>query len=232
MADRRMFSKQIIDSDAFIDLPVGAKLLYYDLGVRADDDGFVNSPKKVMRISGATQEDFNILVERKFILEFESGVIAIKHWFIHNNIRKDRYHATNYKEEKAQLSFDENNAYTRTPQPKTEKTENSATKNQDLDNQKTEKPENVATKKAVEPTEVRLGKDSIGKDNNILTGNRECNGNNRDSLELEKGVTNNDRRGDGEKVGGTESTARREPEEGTVEYYEHFGWKAEGTGEG
>ena len=169
MADRRMFSKQIIDSDAFIDLPVGAKLLYYDLGMRADDDGFVNSPRKIMRISGASQEDFDSLVEKKFILEFESGVIAIKHWYIHNNIRKDRYHETNYKEEKAQLSFDENNAYTRKAQPKTEKNKNSATKNQDLDNQKTEKIENVTTKNALEPTEVRLGKDSIGEDNIVTT---------------------------------------------------------------
>lgn len=230
MADRRMFSKQIIDSDVFIDLPVGAKLLYYDLGVRADDDGFVNSPRKIMRISGATQEDFDILVEKKFILEFKSGVIAIKHWFIHNNIRKDRYHATNYKEEKAELSIDENGAYTRTPQPKPEKTENSATKNQDLDNQKPEKTENVTTKNAFEPSEVRLGKDSIDKDNNILTRERESNSNNRDTPHTERGDIYNDTGKYGSNREGTGSTRSR-PEEGTLEHWRSLGWKAEGTGE-
>lgn len=115
MAERRMFSKAIIDSDAFIELSIGARLLYYDLGMRADDDGFVNSPKKIMRFVGATEDDMEALIAHKFIYAFPSGVVAIKHWRIHNYLRKDTYTATNYKEEKALLSVDENKAYTLNP---------------------------------------------------------------------------------------------------------------------
>jgi Asp-tRNA(Asn)/Glu-tRNA(Gln) amidotransferase C subunit len=111
MAERRMFAKTIIDSDAFLDMPVTARLLYYDLSMRADDDGFVNSPKKIMRMIGASQDDLSILALRKFVLPFDSGVVVIKHWRIHNYIRKDTYSETKYKEEKATLELDENNAY-------------------------------------------------------------------------------------------------------------------------
>ena len=111
MAERRMFAKTIIDSDAFIDMPVTARLLYYDLSMRADDDGFVNSPKKIMRMIGASQDDLSILVMRKFIIPFDNGIVVIKHWRIHNYIRKDMYHETKYKDEKALLALDENNAY-------------------------------------------------------------------------------------------------------------------------
>ena len=112
MAERRMFAKTIIDSDAFIDMPTTARLLYYDLAMRADDDGFVNSPKKISRMTGASDDDLRILAMKKFIIPFESGVVVIKHWKIHNYIRKDTYRETKYKDEKATLSLDENNAYT------------------------------------------------------------------------------------------------------------------------
>ena len=112
MAERRMFAKSIVDSDAFIDMPMSARLLYYDLGMRADDDGFVNSPKKIMRMIGATNDDMNILLMRKFVIAFESGVVVIKHWRIHNYIQSDRYHPTKYAEEKAQLTVKANGAYT------------------------------------------------------------------------------------------------------------------------
>ena len=113
MAERRMFAKTIIDSDAFLDMPVTARLLYYDLAMRADDDGFVNSPKKIMRMIGASQDDLTILGLRKFVIPFETGIVVIKHWKIHNYIRKDTYNETKYKEEKAELELDENNAYRR-----------------------------------------------------------------------------------------------------------------------
>lgn len=112
MAERRMFAKTIIDSDAFIDMPVTARLLYYDLGMRADDDGFVNSPKKIMRMVGASQDDLAILITKKFIIPFETGVVVIKHWRIHNYIQKDRYKPTKYEEEMKQLTVKENGAYT------------------------------------------------------------------------------------------------------------------------
>lgn len=111
MAERRMFAKTIIDSDAFLDMPVTARLLYYDLAMRADDDGFVNGPKKIMRIVGASQDDLSILALRKFIIPFDSGVVVIKHWRIHNYVRQDTYRATPYTKEKQQLTVGENKAY-------------------------------------------------------------------------------------------------------------------------
>lgn len=106
-----MISRQIVDSDAFLDMPVTARLLYYDLNMRADDDGFVNAPKKIMRMVGASSDDMNILMLKKFVIGFESGVVVIKHWRIHNYIRRDTYHETTYKKEKALLELDENKAY-------------------------------------------------------------------------------------------------------------------------
>lgn len=111
MAERRMFAKTIIDSDAFIDMPVTARLLYYDLGMRADDDGFVNSPKKIMRMVGASQDDLAILISKKFIIPFDSGIVVIKHWRIHNYIQKDRYKPTKYTDEKAMLTVKESGGY-------------------------------------------------------------------------------------------------------------------------
>lgn len=111
MAERRMFAKTIIDSDAFIEMPMSARLLYYDLGMRADDDGFVNSPKKIMRMIGASTDDMNILIMRKFIIPFDSGVVVIKHWRINNYLRNDRYTETQYIEEKGQLTVDEKGNY-------------------------------------------------------------------------------------------------------------------------
>lgn len=111
MAERRMFAKTIIDSDAFLDMPISARLLYYDLGMRADDDGFVNSPKKIMKIIGATNDDMNILIMRKFIIPFESGIVVIKHWRINNYLRKDRYNETKYIKEKNQLVLDGTGKY-------------------------------------------------------------------------------------------------------------------------
>ena len=111
MAERRMFAKTIIDSDAFIEMPMSARLLYYDLGMRADDDGFVNSPKKIMKMIGASTDDMNILIMRKFIIPFDSGVVVIKHWRINNYLRSDRYTETQYVEERSRLTLDEKGKY-------------------------------------------------------------------------------------------------------------------------
>ena len=112
MAERRMFAKTIIDSDAFLDMPLSAQALYFHLGMRADDDGFVNAPKKIQRIVGAGDDDAKILIAKNFIIPFNSGVIVIKHWRIHNTIQRDRYKATTYQDEFAQLSVKQNKAYT------------------------------------------------------------------------------------------------------------------------
>ena len=111
MAERRMFAKTIIDSDAFLEMPISARLLYYDLGMRADDDGFINSPKKIMKMIGASEDDINILILRKFIIPFDNGVVVLKHWRIHNYIRKDTYNETPYKEQKKLLEIDDNKSY-------------------------------------------------------------------------------------------------------------------------
>ena len=112
MAERRMFAKTIIDSDAFLEMPISARLLYYDLSMRADDDGFLNNPKKIQRMIGCSEDDLKLLIAKNFIIPFESGVVVIKHWKIHNYIRNDRYKETVYKEEKALLETKENKAYT------------------------------------------------------------------------------------------------------------------------
>ena len=112
MAERRMFAKTIVTSDAFLDMPASTRCLYFLLGMVADDDGFVNNPKSIMRQAGATADDLNLLIAKRFILTFQSGVVVIKHWCIHNTIQKDRYKETKYLEEKAMLALDENNAYT------------------------------------------------------------------------------------------------------------------------
>ena len=113
MAERRMFAKTIIDSDAFLDMPQSTQLLYFHLSMRADDDGFINNPKNIMRMVGCKEDDLAVLSTKKFIIPFESGVVVIKHWKIHNYIQKDRYHETKYKEEKSLLNVDENNVYTK-----------------------------------------------------------------------------------------------------------------------
>ena len=111
IAERRMFAKTIIDSDAFLDMPISAQVLYFHLSMRADDDGFINNPKKVQRMVGCNDDDFKLLMAKRFVIVFDSGVIVIKHWKIHNYIRKDRYSETVYQEEKNLLVEKENGSY-------------------------------------------------------------------------------------------------------------------------
>ena len=142
MAERRMFAKTIVTSDAFLDMPPSARCLYFLLAMMADDDGFVNAPNSIMRQAGATLDDMKLLMVKRFILTFESGVIVIKHWKIHNLIQKDRYKETTYLEEKALLTLDDKNAYT--------------------------EADSIVYPECLQPvsnvdTQVRLGKDSLVK---------------------------------------------------------------------
>lgn len=116
MAERRMFARSIIDSDLFLDMPISSQCLYFHLSVRADDDGFVNNPKKIAKIINASDDDIRILLAKKFIITFESGVIVVSHWRVHNYIQKDRYKPSPHYEEKALLSLTQNNVYTLEPQ--------------------------------------------------------------------------------------------------------------------
>lgn len=111
MAERRMFSKSIIDSDAFLDMPPSTQNLYFHLGMMADDDGFVNNPSKIMRMINAVKNDHDLLIVKGFIIPFQSGVCVIKHWRIHNYLRNDRYKPTTYQEEKAALYIKDNGSY-------------------------------------------------------------------------------------------------------------------------
>lgn len=112
MAEKRMFAKSIIDSDAFLDMPLSTQALYFHLSMRADDEGFINNPKKIQRMIGASEDDLKLLIAKSFIIPFESGIVVIKHWRIHNYIRQDRLHPTKYTEERGLLEIKENGAYT------------------------------------------------------------------------------------------------------------------------
>ena len=111
MAKKRMISPEIIDSDLFLEMPQSSRLLYYDLNIRADDDGFVGNPRKIMKSIGCSEDDVRVLISKQFILPFDSGVIVIRHWKLHNYIRKDRYTPTIYTNERKQLNLEDNGAY-------------------------------------------------------------------------------------------------------------------------
>lgn len=112
MAERRMFTKRITESDAFLDMPSSTQMLYFHFSMNADDDGFVNNPKKIQKMCGASDDDFKLLIVKSFIILFDSGIIVIKHWKMHNYIQADRYRPTDYVEEKSMLGIKSNKAYT------------------------------------------------------------------------------------------------------------------------
>jgi len=112
MAERRMFSKQVIDSDMFLDMPLSTQSLYFHLAMRADDEGFLNNPSKIMKVIGANRNDMDLLIVKKFIIPFDSGIVVIKHWFIHNYIQNDRFKPTVYRDERLLLDRKENKVYT------------------------------------------------------------------------------------------------------------------------
>lgn len=137
MAQRRMFSPSIVESDAFLEMPVSSQALYFHLGMYADDDGFIN-PKRIMRMIMAAEDDLKMLMVKRFVIAFENGIVVIKHWKMNNMVRKDWYRPTQYIEQKAKLFLKENGAYTM------DSSQGKALVNEPL-------------------TEVRLGKVSIGK---------------------------------------------------------------------
>jgi len=157
MAERRMFTQKIVDSDAFLDMPLSAQALYFHLNMRADDDGFVNNPKRIQRTVCASEDDLKLLILKRFLICFENGVIVIKHWRMHNSLRKDRYTPTQYQEEFDRLGIKDNGAYTErvmlpetAPEALPEDDTPMATEWQPDGNQAA--------------TQVREGKDRIGKD--------------------------------------------------------------------
>ena len=113
MAEKRMFTKKITDTDAFLEMPLSTQALYFHLNMHADDDGFVGNPRRMARLIGASEDDLRILIAKRFILVCDAtGVIVIKHWRMHNTLRMDRYHPTEYQEELSKLFLKTNNSYT------------------------------------------------------------------------------------------------------------------------
>lgn len=113
MAEKRMLSKSIIDSDDFIAMPVSARMFYIDLAIRADDDGFI-APRRVMRMTGASDDDLRCLIAKHYVIPFNTGVLVISHWLIHNTLRKDSYKPTLYIREKGLLRIPSKNSPDRT----------------------------------------------------------------------------------------------------------------------
>ena len=148
MAERRMFTQKITESDAFLEMPLSSQALYFHLCMSADDDGFVKNPKRIGRMIGSSDDDLKLLTAKSFVISYESGVIVIKHWRMHNLLRKDRYKPTEYVDEKSMLLVKENGAYTL---DETQGIPVMATKWQPNGNQMA--------------PQYSIGKDSIGKDN-------------------------------------------------------------------
>ena len=115
MAKKRMFSMDVVDTDAFLDLPPGAQALYFHLGMHGDDDGFVGNPRKLMRNVGCRTRDLTTLIEKGYVIAFDSGVVAVRDWRLNNELKNDRYHATIYSEEKEMLTVDASRRYVLDP---------------------------------------------------------------------------------------------------------------------
>lgn len=157
---RRMISSKVVDTDNFLDLPATSQNLYFHLLMHADDDGFLGNPKTITRSIGAHQDDLKLLIEKGYLFVFEDGAIAIKDWFIHNYIPKDRYHETVYKEDKKKLEVTETQQYRLvTRKPIVQDTESKQVVD-DMDTSCIQDDNNVYT-------EVKLSKDKLSKDNNI-----------------------------------------------------------------
>ena len=148
MAQRRMFSRKITESDQFLDMPMSAQSLYFHINMQADDDGFVGNVKTIKRMIGASDDDLKLLIAKQFLIPFDTGIVVIRDWKIHNYIQKDRYTETFYKHEKAMLETTDNKQY------------------QVMD---TECIQNVSSL----DTQVRLGKDRLGKERDIQSSSDE-----------------------------------------------------------
>ena len=115
MANKRMFALDVIDTDRFCEMPVSARLLYYELGMRGDDEGFVQNPKRIMLTTGTTVDDLKVLAAKGYVILFDSGVLVITHWQKNNFIQKDRFHETTCLAEKAQIQTTDSKKYALLP---------------------------------------------------------------------------------------------------------------------
>jgi hypothetical protein len=166
LANKRMFTMKIVDSDAFLDMPLSTQCLYFHLNMRADDDGFIGNPKRIMKITGASEDDLRLLIAKRFVLTFEDGVIVIKHWRMHNTLSRDRYAETSYTDEKKMLLLKDNGSYSLTggnPIDDTRLIERSGRQTQQRRNKDATKTLSDIDK----GLDIELNKD-IDKDNNLI----------------------------------------------------------------
>ncbi len=160
MAERRMIAKSVIETDLFMDMPMSSQCLYFHLLLRADDDGFIKNPSAIRREVGCSGDDMKLLVAKKFILPFDTGVIVIRHWKIHNYIRKDMYHPTECQAEKSMLSLENDKTAYKLEDGASVTQENIVVTNS---LQTCNEPVTDALRACTEP--VSIGKDRLGKDN-------------------------------------------------------------------
>lgn len=184
MAERRMFAKTVVLSDAFLDMPFSTRCLYFSFGMVADDDGFINNPKSILRMCGASKEDMDNLIAEKYIIPFKSGVIAIRAWRTNNYLQKDRCNPTSCTEEMKMLSVSDSGFYVElTCGSESEEQPDcyvESTCGSGVYTQKSEKENSVYTQKSESDipvytqksekcdsvyTQDRLGKDRMGQDN-------------------------------------------------------------------
>lgn len=166
LANKRMFTMKIVDSDTFLDMPLSTQCLYFHLNMRADDDGFIGNPKRIMKITGASEDDLRLLIAKRFVLTFEDGVIVIKHWRMHNTLSRDRYAETSYTDEKKMLLLKDNGSYSLTggnPIDDTRLIERSGRQTQQRRNKDATKTLSDIDK----GLDIELDKD-IDKDNNLI----------------------------------------------------------------
>ena len=175
MANKRMFTMKIVDTDAFLDMPLSTQCLYFHLNMRADDDGFIGNPKRIEKIIGANDDDLKLLIAKRFVILFDDGVIVIKHWRMHNTLSRDRYIETSYTDEKKKLLLKDNGSYSLTngnsidDTKLIERSNRQTQKRRKIDEQKTHSGKDIGLDKDLElDLDIELDKDKEKDINDLI----------------------------------------------------------------
>lgn len=175
MANKRMFTMKIVDTDAFLDMPLSTQCLYFHLNMRADDDGFIGNPKRIEKIIGANDDDLKLLIAKRFVILFDDGVIVIKHWRMHNTLSRDRYIETSYTDEKKKLLLKDNGSYSLTngnsidDTKLIERSNRQTQKRRKIDEQKTRSDKDIGLDKDLElDLDTELDKDKEKDINDLI----------------------------------------------------------------
>ena len=175
MANKRMFTMKIVDTDAFLDMPLSTQCLYFHLNMRADDDGFIGNPKRIEKIIGANDDDLKLLIAKRFVILFDDGVIVIKHWRMHNTLSRDRYIETSYTDEKKKLLLKDNGSYSLTngnsidDTKLIERSNRQTQKRRKTDEQKTHSDKDIGLDKGLElDLDIELDKDKEKDINDLI----------------------------------------------------------------